>query len=616
MSIVNLYRSYTVTQLLTYLRLKGITIRHLAFGSAIALFLWTSYYTFFFRQSLDLRQIYVHSTTTPEGWRNRAEQVKAAFVHAYHGYEKHAWKWDELRPMTDKGQNNLNGWGLTIIDSLDTMYLMNLHDEFDRAVSFVNGSDFRQPAGIYTPFFETVIRYLGGLLSAYTLSREPILLARADDLGRLLAPAFSTNSGFPAFGVSTFSGAQTGGTLGVLAEIASCQLEYTYLAKETGKKQYFDLANKIVKTLNRGNFTDVGGMSPIQWNITKGAPFDYHLSVGAQADSAHEYLLKQYLLTAKTDRRSLEMYIRATTHILTNLFYLSPTRHFLYVTDAIGAGHSARPSHTLEHLSCFLPGLLALGAHTLPLTNLASIGINLNELAKDLNAESKADYAKLSEYNLRDVHLWAAEGLAQACYLTYADQPSGLSPDEIVVYATPDRSKPHLRVSGGWRWFDTLEEWKRSGSRGAPPGLTPMSAAIYSEEDRMKGPVKGAPLRDYAVKKTRYLLRPETLESFYILHRVTGNSRWREHGWTIFESIIKESQTASGFANIRNVQYSPAIQEDDMPSYFLAETLKYLYLMFTDEDLIPLDKYVFNTEGHPFAIFEWTEEEKQEWNIS
>jgi hypothetical protein len=76
-----------------------------------------------------------------------------------------------------------------------------------------------------------------------------------------------------------------------------------------------------------------------------------HLSVGAQADSAHEYLLKQYLLTAKTDRKSLEMCkccssfprffpaqakimpdIRTTTHILTNLFYLSPTRHFLYVT--------------------------------------------------------------------------------------------------------------------------------------------------------------------------------------------------------------------------------------------------------------------------------------------
>lgn len=56
---------------------------------------------------------------------------------------------------------------------------------------------------VFAPFFETVIRYLGGLLSAYALSREPILLTRADDLGRLLAPAFNTQSTFPAFSVST-----------------------------------------------------------------------------------------------------------------------------------------------------------------------------------------------------------------------------------------------------------------------------------------------------------------------------------------------------------------------------------------------------------------------------
>lgn len=56
----------------------------------------------------------------------------------------------------------------------------------------------------YAPFFETTIRYLGGLLSAYALSKEPILLARADNLGRLLLPAFNgTTSGLPAYSVNT-----------------------------------------------------------------------------------------------------------------------------------------------------------------------------------------------------------------------------------------------------------------------------------------------------------------------------------------------------------------------------------------------------------------------------
>ena len=55
----------------------------------------------------------------------------------------------------------------------------------------------------YAPFFETVIRYLGGLLSAYALSGDPILLSRADDLGKMLLPAFNTTSGLPIYAVNT-----------------------------------------------------------------------------------------------------------------------------------------------------------------------------------------------------------------------------------------------------------------------------------------------------------------------------------------------------------------------------------------------------------------------------
>ena len=50
-------------------------------------------------------------------------------------------------------------------------------------------------------FFETVIRYLGGLLSAYALSHRQIFLDKADELGRVLLPAFNTTSGMPAYAV-------------------------------------------------------------------------------------------------------------------------------------------------------------------------------------------------------------------------------------------------------------------------------------------------------------------------------------------------------------------------------------------------------------------------------
>ena len=60
---------------------------------------------------------------------------------------------------------------------------------------------YADPKETYVPFFETVIRYLGGLLSAHALSNEPILLKKADEL----APVFNTPTGLPAFEVNTLT---------------------------------------------------------------------------------------------------------------------------------------------------------------------------------------------------------------------------------------------------------------------------------------------------------------------------------------------------------------------------------------------------------------------------
>lgn len=95
------------------------------------------------------------------------------------------------------------------------MLLMDLKEEFTRAMGIVRNSTFTMPVSVpstdardkprkvYAPFFETVIRYLGGLLSAYALSEDAVLLDKAENLGRLLSPAFGTESGLPYFGVNT-----------------------------------------------------------------------------------------------------------------------------------------------------------------------------------------------------------------------------------------------------------------------------------------------------------------------------------------------------------------------------------------------------------------------------
>ncbi|HVS33094.1 MAG TPA: glycoside hydrolase family 47 protein, partial [Thermoanaerobaculia bacterium] len=94
-----------------------------------------------------------------------------------------------------------------------------------------------------------------------------------------------------------------------------------------------------------------------------------------------------------------------------------------------------------------------------------------------------------------------------------------------------------------------------------------------------------------------YPLRPEIIESAYVLHHFTRDRRWREMGQTFFQSLIQHCRTDSGYTVLKNVVTKE--KGDLMPSYFLAETLKYLYLMYAPEETLDFEKVVFNTEAHP-----------------
>lgn len=100
-----LYCAQAVTQVCIFLRHRGITLRNFVFGSVVLVFLWTSYHTLSSQRVSFPDQPYISSTTPPEEWARRARQVKAAFKHAYGGYEKYAWGKDELRPRSNTGQN-------------------------------------------------------------------------------------------------------------------------------------------------------------------------------------------------------------------------------------------------------------------------------------------------------------------------------------------------------------------------------------------------------------------------------------------------------------------------------------------------------------------------------
>jgi mannosyl-oligosaccharide alpha-1,2-mannosidase len=96
-----------------------------------------------------------------------------------------------------------------------------------------------------------------------------------------------------------------------------------------------------------------------------------------------------------------------------------------------------------------------------------------------------------------------------------------------------------------------------------------------------------------------YQLRPEAIESVFIMYRLTADRTWQEKGWKMFEAIIKHTTTDIANTRISNVMDKNPSQADSMESFWLAETLKYFYLLYSEPDLVSLDNFVLNTEAHP-----------------
>jgi mannosyl-oligosaccharide alpha-1,2-mannosidase len=98
-------------------------------------------------------------------------------------------------------------------------------------------------------------------------------------------------------------------------------------------------------------------------------------------------------------------------------------------------------------------------------------------------------------------------------------------------------------------------------------------------------------------------LRPEAFEAWFYMYRITGDKMYQEWGWEAFQAIEKYTKVENGYSSINNCKKIPVTYRDMMESFLLSETLKYLYLLLADDQtMIPLDKYVFNTEAHAFPI--------------
>jgi Glycosyl hydrolase family 47 len=92
----------------------------------------------------------------------------------------------------------------------------------------------------------------------------------------------------------------------------------------------------------------------------------------------------------------------------------------------------------------------------------------------------------------------------------------------------------------------------------------------------------------------------ETIESYFYAYRLTGHTIYRDRAWSAFEHISQGTRSLYGHSAIRDVMRAGGGgKRNEQESFWLAETLKYLYLIFDDTERLSLDEWVFNTEAHP-----------------
>ncbi|XP_028910063.1 endoplasmic reticulum mannosyl-oligosaccharide 1,2-alpha-mannosidase [Ornithorhynchus anatinus] len=455
----------------------------------------------------------------PAPLNERQLAVVEAFRHAWKGYREFAWGHDELKPLS-KSFSEWFGLGLTLIDALDTMWILGLREEFEEARKWV-ATELLFEKNVDVNLFESTIRILGGLLSTYHLSGDGLFLEKAKDIGNRLMPAFNTPSKIPFSDVNIGRGTAhpprwTADS--TVAEVTSIQLEFRELSRLTGDDRFQRAVNDVTRHV-RALSGKKDGLVPMFINTNSG--LFTHLAVytlGARADSYYEYLLKQWIQGGKRENELREDYVRAIEGVKRHLLRKSEPSKLTFVGELAHGHFSAK----MDHLVCFLPGTLALGAH--------------NGLAAD--------------------HMDLAKALMETCYQMYRQVETGLSPEIVHFNTHPQNGHKDVEVKPADR---------------------------------------------------HNLLRPETVESLFYLYRLTGDKKYQDWGWEILQSFNRYTRVSSGgYSSINNVQ-NPKSPEprDKMESFFLGETLKYMFLLFSDDpDLLALDRFVFNTEAHPLPI--WT----------
>ena len=422
-----------------------------------------------------------------------------------------------------------------------------------------------------------VIRVLGGLLGAYTLTGDRDVLDLAAQTGRALLPALTqASAGIPLCAVQLASGTANCrahnehnhiqedpmvlGGHGVipLSELGSVQLEYAALAHATGESHFQLLADRALQSV----FTTLkpkDGLYPKHLWTNSLSYASREVGFAGGSDSFYETLLKRWLQGGRKQEWLRRMYQQSLVGLRRLLRKSSPS-NLTFIATADDDGQKFVQSerlnlltrrYTHEHLLCFVPGMLALGAHT-------GAGVNAT------------------------VEWQVARDVLHTCTQTYRRSPSGLGP-EAVVFRTAEAARL-VREAKPESYMQRLKRQaaEREGNP-LPPSAPP----------------------DYEIKDPTYRLRPEYVESLYLMWRLDPEIERREHyrkeALFVLDAIERRCRTPSAYAKWGSTGLNEGL-EDNLESFFFAETLKYLYLIFSDETEFDVDRYLLTTEAHVLPL--------------
>ncbi|KAF8348776.1 glycoside hydrolase family 47 protein [Amanita rubescens] len=346
-------------------------------------------------------QIQSDSITLPASAPKDKAAVKQLFFESYSVYTDYAFGHDDVAPIAQGSVDGLGGWGASIVDALGTMVLMGFEDWIAEAVKQIGKTNFNVTDTDETiSVFETTIRWVGGLLSAYELTgyQYPILLEKAQQIGDKLVYAWSYGNTIP-FGHLNFTTNSPVDAISNIAEAASLSLEFGTLSKYTKNQTYANLALKAVEHIAKLP-SPLPGLAAQDIDPVTGNSVGGYVTWGGGSDSCFEYYAKYTRLFNPSDTLLIDTWATAVDSSIRTLMKTSTVGNHVYIADLDDKKDIV---YIGSHLECFAGGNWILGGKMLNNDTIVKAGLQF----------------------------------VDACWNTYAGTQTGIGP-EVFAYISPD----------------------------------------------------------------------------------------------------------------------------------------------------------------------------------